>query len=333
MPIEVGGVQMEYPLILGAGTVKYPSQLRQYNRRDLSIGAITLGSITPEPSDGNVGTLFFPDDFGGLLSLEAGLNSFGMPNEGYEKVFRELKKITFTHMPPLIVSIASDVETLFLQGIRLANESPAIKAIKLNISCPNKGGLPLGFDLEALDSLLRKAKHLKLSKPLWIKAPRYVTQQELKDFARQYTKFDFSDTPTVDESFINEFARLIGEHSNIVKALVVANTLGNVKYRQEDGKTVTTPNEGRAGLSGPLVRELSISLIMKLAGRLGHRVDFIGSGGVLTGRDAMVYLRHEEVLAVCCTSGPFWYGDGPKFCTNLVEKSGELQAYLTNCLV
>ena len=325
MIFSVGGIEMNYPIIVGAGGCKYPAQLKPYLRDDLPIGAITLGSITPNASLGNEGVLFYPNTWTEFLESGAGQNSFGMQNDGNEK---SCLGLPIDSPIPIIGSIAAFSIDDFLPGIQCFDEHPVIRAIKLNISCPNKGKLPIGFDLEALSQLIQKIRALSLRCPIWIKTPRYVTKEILVSFAEKHREFDFSATPTVEESFIREFAQLIGENSDIIRALVVGNTLGNVVRRHPNGATVTTPNGGQAGLSGPIVRELSIDLLMRLIGLLGHTVDFIGSGGVLTGDDAMQYLVHEDIAAVCCTSGPFWSGDGPRFFANLLAESEQLQNYL-----
>jgi dihydroorotate dehydrogenase (NAD+) catalytic subunit len=324
-PFLVGGIEMQYPIIVGAGACKYPAQLNQYLRDDLPIGAITLGSITPNASLGNEGNLFFPDSWTEFQELQAGLNSFGMPNDGYEKSCLGLPNDSPI---PIIASIAAFSIEDFLPGIRHFDEHPVIRAIKLNISCPNKGKLPIGFDIDALDQLIRNIRELSPRCPIWIKTPRYVTKEILASFAEKHPEFDFSATPTIDDNFLRAFGQLIGENSDIIHALVVGNTLGNVVRRHPNGATVTTPNGGQAGLSGPIVREISIDLLMRLTGLFGHTVDFIGSGGILTGDDAMEYLRHEDITAVCCTSGPFWYGDGPRFFADLLAESEQLQNHL-----
>lgn len=325
MTFHVGGIEMQYPIILGAGVCKYPAQLKPYLRDDLPIGAITLGSITPNASLGNEGVLFYPPEWTEFLESEAGSNSFGMPNDGYEKSSLGLPNDSPI---PIIANIAAFSIDDFLPGIQRFDEYPVIRAIKLNISCPNKGKLPIGFDLDALSQLIRQIRILSPRCPIWIKTPRYVTREILASFAEKHREFDFSATPTVDDNFLRAFGQLIGENNDVVRALVVGNTLGNVVRRHPDGTTVTTPNGGQAGLSGPIVRELSIDLLMRFIGLLGHTVDFIGSGGVLTGDDAMQYLVHEDIAAVCCTSGPFWYGDGPRFFANLPSESETLQDHL-----
>jgi dihydroorotate dehydrogenase len=324
-PFLVGSIEMKYPIIVGAGVCKYPTQLNQYLRDDLPIGAITLGSITPNASLGNEGILFYPNTWTEFLESGAGQNSFGMPNDGYEKSCLGLPE---TSPIPIIGSIAAFSIEGFLLGIRKFDEYPIIRVIKLNISCPNKGKIPIGFDLIALRELILGIRGIRPRCPIWIKLPRYVTKEALALFARKYPQLDFSATPTIDESFLREFADLIGANTNFIRALVVGNTLGNVVRRHPDGTTVTTPNSGQAGLSGPIVRKLSIGLLMRLIGLLGHTVDFIGSGGIITGDDAMEYLEHEDISAVCCTSGPFWYGDGPRFFANLLNGSERFQNYL-----
>lgn len=322
---SVGGLELRFPIIVGAGVCKYPRNLPPYIRDDLPIGAITLGSITPNASLGNKGTLFHPPEWTGFLERKAGSNAFGMPNDGYKKSYHGLPNDSPI---PIIASIGAFSIDDFLAGIQRFDEHPVIQAIKLNISCPNKGKLPIGFDLEALSQLIQRIRELSLRCPIWIKTPRYVTREVLDSFADKYQEFDFSATPTVDDNFLRAFAQLIGENNDIIRALVVANTLGNVVRRHLDGTTVTTPNGGQAGLSGPIVKRLSIDLIRQLGGLLEDTVDIVASGGIIHGDDGVDYLEQTNAQAFCCTSGPFWYGVGPRFFANLLTESEALQNHI-----
>lgn len=316
---------MRYPIIVGAGVCKYAQNLPSYLRDDVSIGAITLGSLTPNENAGNTGKLFYPDDYDEFTRCGFGSNSFGMPSAGYEKSHADLPNESVI---PIILSLGAFSIEDFLFGIQRFDVHPAISAIKLNISCPNKGLTPIGLDLNALHKLITEISRLAPRYPIWIKTPRYVTREKLDQFADKYPQLDFSGTPTIDESFLREFALLLKGKEDIIRALVVANTLGNIVYRHPNGTTVTTPNDGRAGLSGPIVKELSIDLLRELGELLPDTIDLIASGGVVNGDDGVDYLEQTKAKAFCCTSGPFWYGDGPRFFTDLLVGSERLQNYL-----
>lgn len=44
---RIGGVEMKLPLIVGAGACKTPASILPYNRADVSVGAVSMGSTTP----------------------------------------------------------------------------------------------------------------------------------------------------------------------------------------------------------------------------------------------------------------------------------------------
>jgi dihydroorotate dehydrogenase len=115
-----------------------------------------------------------------------------------------------------------------------------------------------------------------------------------------------------------------------VKAVILANTLGNVKVTDPTiGEPVIKVNNNKAGLSGDFLRE---NIVLPLVGRasafLGNYLDIIACGGVFDGSHVLEYLN-AGAKGVQCVSGPTWNG-GPRFFQNLIADSSELQEYLTN---
>lgn len=324
-PFLVGGIPVQYPIILGAGALRYPSQLASIMRSDIPLGVVTLGSVVPAESTGNDGSpLFWPDHWSEFLKYLAGLNSFGMPSLGPEKTIAQLPLKTLI---PLAISIAANTPEGFCALAADFDPHPAVCALDFNTACPNLKKIPMGFDLEAMEKLLYALRQMKLTKPMWLKIPRYITKVELQAFASAHPEFDFSATPIVSDDFIFRFANLIKEFTDVVRAVIAANTLGNVVRRLPNGKTVTAPNEGRAGLSGPIIKQNTLELVAKLSILLPPEVDIIASGGLITGDDACDCFE-EHVAAVSFTSAPFWHGNPARFFADLPVGSERLQNHL-----
>lgn len=119
------------------------------------------------------------------------------------------------------------------------------------------------------------------------------------------------------------------EHSKVVAAMVVSNTLPNVIH----GDSITVRNANgsshhKGGLSGPILRAHNLKLIgQMIATGITAEVDIIGCGGVGHGDHVTEYLE-AGCAGVQCTSGPAWSASGPRFFQQLLEGSERLQEYL-----
>lgn len=322
----VGGIKMSLPIMPGAGVCKTPESTLRYLRPDVSVGAVVTGSYTPKPRPGNDGTLSWPADWIEFSRRQIGLNSFGMPNMGIDQAISDLS-LTSTDRPR-IVSFAGFSVDDYVYEAKVIARSPHITGGELNAGCPNTGKAPFAYDLEALWQVLFSLATLRLDFPLWIKLSPYVTHAELETIQEEWSEIDFTNVPVVTEGFVEEVLRLIARYDDFVRAVVFSNTLPNCIVRN-NGKPVTSPFDGKAGLSGAVLKPISIGLIKKAREILPSTIDLIGCGGILTGDDVMDYFDAGAV-AVQCTSGPSWFGNGPRFHADLIAESEPLQQYLTS---
>lgn len=325
MTYRIGGIEMKLPILIGAGACKSPQSLVQYMRRDVSVGAVCTGSYTPKHRDPNQGVpLFWPDHYGEFTGRGFGLNSFGMPNVGFADAAKALLAL---YLHPVVVSVAGFSVADFVKGVQIFDRHPGIAAVKLNVGCPNTENIPFAYDLASLRGILLEVSWLRIKKPLWLKLSPYITAAERDALQVMYPEIDFSQVPVTESGFLGQVLDLVREY-RFVRAVVFSNTLGNVVVRDAAGKPVTSPNQGRAGLSGRILKDISIGLVRQAVTMLPEEIDVIGSGGVLQGDDVVDYLG-SGAKGVCCTSGPFWSGQGPRFPSELLAGSEKLQNYLT----
>jgi dihydroorotate dehydrogenase len=326
----IGGLEMQLPIILGAGVCKDPRHLVPYLRRDVSLGAVIAGSFTQGERTQNDGVVQWPADWTEFRNRGIGLNSFGMPNPGIEESLERFDSVPFDR--PSIASIAGFSADEYATCAWLANRRDSVAAIEVNWGCGNTGKIPDAYsyvDAHAtLDALERLCRQGELVKPVWIKLSPYITAEERDRLAAAHPGIDFSAAPVVNPGFAEAMIQLISRYP-FVRAIVYSNTLANCRVMGPDQTPVTTPFDGRAGLSGPILKSISIGLIRDALACLptSANIDFIGCGGVLTGDDAADYFD-AGAIAVQCTSGPAWYRPGPRFFMNLVLESDRLQQYL-----
>jgi dihydroorotate dehydrogenase len=160
--------------------------------------------------------------------------------------------------------------------------------------------------------------------PIWVKLSPCLTLTELKSLANRYPEFDFTDVPTFEEGFDRKIIELVARYP-FVRAVVLNNTLPNVR-RIENGHSVTTPNDGKAGMSGPAMLEITRRSVVNAGWLLAETdIDIIASGGIMNGDNAAELLE-LGAAAVACTSGPVW--SGPRFFADMLQ-SERLQNFLT----
>lgn len=326
----IGGLEMQLPIILGAGVCKDPRQLIPYLRPDVSLGAVIAGSFTRDERSQNDGTVQWPDDWSAFEILGIGLNSFGMPNPGIEESLERLETVRLNR--PAIASIAAFSADEYATCAWHANRRVSVSAIEVNWGCGNTGKIPDAYSYEnahaTLAALERLCRRGELTKPIWIKLSPYITAEERDQLALVYPGIDFTAAPVVNPGFSEAMVRLISRYP-FVRAIIYSNTLANCRVLGLGGMPVTTPFDGRAGLSGPILKPISIRLIREAKEILpaGSGIDLIGCGGILTGNDVVDYFEAGAAGAQC-TSGPAWHPKGPRFFESLIAGSERLQTNL-----
>lgn len=330
----IGGIEMQLPIILGAGVCKYVPQLAPYQRHDVSLGAAILGAITPEKRLGNQEQpLFWPDGWRAFQEAGFGCNSFGMNNAGVDFSFAALQSLDLVH--PLTANLAAFSVEDYLKLLLKAELCPWIAGSEVNLGCGNTGKPPHAYDLDFITQLLVGVRELRISrcgqitKPIWLKLSPYLTLAERDQLATLHPEIDFTAVPTVVPGFFEKVVRSI-DQSRVVEAIVFSNTLANCRHLGSDGRPVTGPFEGRAGLSGPILHDISLRLITQAYSIMPEpfSLDLIHSGGNLTGKDVARALDIAD--AVQCASGPFWYGDGPRFFADLINSEALQHSLVRN---
>jgi dihydroorotate dehydrogenase (NAD+) catalytic subunit len=158
------GLILTNPFITASGTYGYGTEYSDLCPAD-DWGAVVLKSVTPLPRKGNTLPRCCDTDSGML-------NSIGLANVGIEKFLSE-KMPEFTGRFPdaaAVSSIAGETIAEFISLASLAGNSPGVKAVEINISCPNvsRGGILFSSDASSAAEVVKECrKATKL--PLWVK--------------------------------------------------------------------------------------------------------------------------------------------------------------------
>lgn len=279
---NVFGKLFPNPVGLAAGFDKNAqavSGLGQYG-----FGFVEVGTVTPEPQDGNPKKRIFrnPQD-------RALINRCGFNNKGIDHVIKNLSEQE-SHEPMLVglnLGKNKTTESLthdFLLGLEKSKDLQAVDYLVINISSPNTPGLRQSQDKEnlerLLDDLLKKIDNLSIEKPLLVKVAPDLNNAQMQDIAKIVMK---------------------KRHG---KAKVSGIILTNTTISRPSGDSISSRefyNE-QGGLSGQPLREMSSRVIREFYRLTNGQVPIIGVGGVSSGLDAYEKIKAGASLVQLYTS-------------------------------
>lgn len=209
----------------------------------------------------------------------ASFNSEGLPNNGIDYyISAETIQDAMAgnnSSKPYMVSISG--KTLqdnleMLQRIIKASTLSQIKAVELNLACPNVIGKPIiAYDFEQMNDILKQVCNVLKDTPslvLGIKLPPYL-----------------------DGPHFQTCADIVNQYKDQIKYVATINTIGNAFVIDMNSEApVISSNNGFAGLSGPAVKYTALANVRKLRLALDSSIDIVGVGGVTTGQDVFEFI-------------------------------------------
>lgn len=253
----VGKIQLKNPVLTASGTFGYGEEYAEFY--DLSaLGGVIVKGTTLEPREGNPPTR--------IAETPAGmLNAIGLQNPGIDAVIADKLPTLSRFDTAVIVNISGRTVDEYVELARRLDAVPSIAGIEVNISCPNveHGGMQFGIDPVLTRDLVQAVRGATVQ-PLIVKLSPNVTDILAMGAAAVEAGAD---------------------------ALSAINTLLGMTIDVERRRPVLANVTG--GLSGPAIRPVAVRMVWQLARELD--VPIIGSGGIMTARDAV-----EFILAGAC---------------------------------
>lgn len=260
---EVFGIKFPNPVGLAGGLDKNGEF---YNdMADFGFGFVEIGSLTPQPQDGNPKPRCFrvPQD-------KAIINRFGINNKGVKNAVEHLKKVR----PEVIVAANISKNTTSINEDAAKDYESAfallydfVDMFVVNVSCPNVVGLTslqdISFLSEIIDKLLNLRMYYDEYRPILLKVSPDLARQQLDDI------IDYSLRSGID-------------------GLVAGNTT-----RSRDGLTISQEQIekiGNGGMSGAPVHKKNLELVRYIHEKTGGKLPIIGVGGIMSGQDAKAML-------------------------------------------
>lgn len=229
--------------------------------RHLGFGSIEVGTVTPEPQDGNPQPRLFR-----LPADKALINRMGFNNEGVEAMKLRLEKrpeglVIGGNIGKNKVTPNEEAIQDYLKSFRALHE--VVDYFAINVSSPNTPGLRALQEKEPLLALIKaiqeEARHLEADQPILLKIAPDLSLDELND---------------------------------IIEIISICNLDGviatNTTISREALNTPASTSEaiGAGGLSGKPVRSRSTEVIAYLREHLGDDPLIIGVGGISSATDA-----------------------------------------------
>ena len=188
------------------------------------------------------------------------LNCVGLQNKGVDyfcrNIYPQIKDID----TQMIVNVSGNSPENYAECAARVNELENIRAIELNISCPNvkSGGMAFGVTCEGAASVVREVRK-KYDKTLIVKLSPNVTD-------------------------ITEIARAVEAEGADSVSLI--NTLMGTSIDIE--KRCFNLSIGTGGLSGPCVKPVALRMVYQVAKAV--KIPVIGLGGISSATDAIEFL-------------------------------------------
>lgn len=255
---QVMGLHFKNPVGLAAG---FDKDAKLYNELSaFGFGFIEVGTLTPEPQDGNPKPRLFR-----IVEDEAVINRMGFNNGGLDAAaLRLAKKKTDIIIGGNIGKnkvTPNDVATSdYIKGVEALHD--VVDYFVVNVSSPNTPNLRELQEKEPLKALLKevKAKNEELgAKPLMLKIAPDLTNGQLDDIV----------------GIVNELklSGIVATNTTISRAGLIAS--------QEKVAAM-----GAGGLSGKILRERSTEVVRYLRNKLSEDIAIVAVGGIFTGKDA-----------------------------------------------
>lgn len=252
LSVNIGNLNLKNPVMTASGTFGYGIEFQDFVPLD-QIGGIIVKGTTLLHREGN--------PYPRMAETAQGmLNCVGLQNKGVDyfcrNIYPQIKDID----TQMIVNVSGNSPENYAECAVRVNELENIRAIELNISCPNvkSGGMAFGVTCEGAASVVREVRK-KYDKTLIVKLSPNVTD-------------------------ITEIARAVEAEGADSVSLI--NTLMGTSIDIE--KRCFNLSIGTGGLSGPCVKPVALRMVYQVAKAV--KIPVVGLGGISSATDAIEFL-------------------------------------------
>ncbi|MCM3637933.1 dihydroorotate dehydrogenase [Sporosarcina luteola] len=278
LAVELPGLQLKNPIMPASGCFGFG---REYgNLYDLSmLGAIMIKATTLDKRFGNP-TPRVAETASGML------NAIGLQNPGLQGVMENELPWLEQYDVPIIANVAGTETADYVEVAKTISTAPNVRALELNISCPNVkcGGITFGTDPQQAHDLTAAVKEVS-EVPVYVKLSPNVTD-------------------------IKEIAKAV--EAGGADGITMINTLVGMRLDQKTGRPIIANLTG--GLSGPAVKPVAIKMVYEVSQVV--QIPIIGMGGIAETADVIDFLS-AGASAVAVGTANFV---DPFICPKIIEE-------------
>ncbi|XP_046753034.1 dihydroorotate dehydrogenase (quinone), mitochondrial [Diprion similis] len=290
----VWGLDFSNPIGMAAGFDKQGEAVSGLHK--IGFGFVEVGSVTPQPQDGNPKPRVFR-----LTEDKAVINRYGFNSDGHEVVYERLRNVkNGTEFVGVVgVNLGKNKTTSnhvqdYVEGVKKFGE--VADYFVINVSSPNTPGLR---SLQAKDNLEELISNVKAASENLPKKPPLLVKlaPDLSDQERQ------------------DVADVINSSKCRVDGLVISNTT------IDRSNLTSSEKEENGGLSGAPLANLSTAMIADMYRRTHGKIPIIGVGGIFSGADAYEKIKSGASLVQIYTS---YIYHGPPIVNRIKRELDEL---------
>lgn len=281
LAVEIGGMPMRNPVMTASGTFGYGTEFTDFMPMS-ALGAYIIKGTTLEPRQGN--------PYPRMAETPSGmLNAVGLQNKGVDYLIEHIYPEIKNYDSNLVVNVSGSKPEDYAEVARRLAPLDGVKAIEINISCPNvkQGGMAFGTTCAGAAAVTKAVREA------W---PRTMIVKL---------------SPNVTD--ITEIAR--ASEAEGADAVSLINTMMGMAVDVERRKPCLSTVTG--GLSGPAVRPVAVRMVWQTAKAV--KIPVVGLGGICNGRDAIEFML-AGARAVEVGTANFL---NPAVCAEIVEWMAE----------
>ena len=249
---KIHHLELKNPVMTASGTSGFAEELTDFY--DVSqLGAVLLKGLTLKNRDGN--------PYPRMAETASGmLNAVGLQNKGVDYFIHNIYPRIKDYGTALIANVNGSTVEEYIEVTEKLNELDHIKAIELNISCPNvkEGGMSFGISCPSAEAVTREVRKA-CDKTLIVKLSPNVTD-------------------------ITEIARAVeGQGADSVS---LVNTFLGMAIDAE--KRIPLLSTVTGGLSGPAIKPIALRMVWQVYNAV--KIPVIGMGGIMNAKDAIEFM-------------------------------------------
>lgn len=252
LSVTIGELTLKNPVTTASGT--FGDGLLMNRLYDVSkLGGIFTKGTTLEPREGNAPQRMAETPSGML-------NAVGLQNKGLQHYIEEIYPHAIQLGTEIIPNINGSTIEDYIAVASAMNDLKGIRAIELNISCPNvkQGGMAFGVSEEGIAHIVKEIRAVY----------RHTLIVKL--------------SPNVTD--ITRMAKIA--ESEGADALSLVNTFLGMAIDSRTRKPILSTITG--GLSGPAIKPIALRMVWQVANAV--QIPVIGIGGITSSEDVLEFM-------------------------------------------